>query len=97
MLERYFIRPETVDRIRSSWIGGAIEQYVTWLTGNFSITPGNSWVDRAQWCRKRQTRWQASCLQTTTPAPAPLGSAPPSLQARSSSPLWWISVANGGI
>src|SRR6185369_12032276 len=32
MLERYFIRPETADRIRSSWIGGAIEQYVTWLT-----------------------------------------------------------------
>jgi integrase/recombinase XerD len=32
MLERIFIRPDTVDRIRSSWIGGAIEQYVTWLT-----------------------------------------------------------------
>lgn len=32
MLERFFIRPNTVDRIRSSWIGGAIEQYVTWLT-----------------------------------------------------------------
>ena len=32
MLERFFIRPDTVDRIRSSWIGGAIEQYVTWLT-----------------------------------------------------------------
>lgn len=31
MLERYFIRPDTIDRIRSSWIGGAIEQYVTWL------------------------------------------------------------------
>jgi integrase/recombinase XerD len=31
MLERFFTRPETIDRIRSSWIGGAIEQYVTWL------------------------------------------------------------------
>ena len=31
MLERYFIRPDTVDRIRSSWIGQAVEQYVTWL------------------------------------------------------------------
>lgn len=31
MLERYFIRPETVDRVRSSWIGGSIEQYVTSL------------------------------------------------------------------
>jgi hypothetical protein len=33
MLEQFFIRPETVDRIRSSWIGGAIEQYVTWMAG----------------------------------------------------------------
>jgi site-specific recombinase XerD len=32
MLERYYVRPDTVDRIRSSWISGAIEQYVTWLT-----------------------------------------------------------------
>jgi integrase/recombinase XerD len=32
MLERFFLRPDTIDRIRSSWIGGAIEQYVTWLT-----------------------------------------------------------------
>ena len=31
MLERYFLRPETVDRIRSLWIGGAIERYVEWL------------------------------------------------------------------
>ena len=32
MLERYFVRPDTVDRIQSSWIGGAIDQYVTWLS-----------------------------------------------------------------
>ncbi len=31
MLESYFLRPETVDRIRSSWIGDAIERYVGWL------------------------------------------------------------------
>jgi integrase/recombinase XerD len=31
MLERYFVRPSTVDRIRSSWIGGPIEQYVSSL------------------------------------------------------------------
>jgi site-specific recombinase XerD len=31
MLDRYFIRPATVDRIRSSWIGRPVEQYVTWL------------------------------------------------------------------
>ena len=32
MLERYFIRPTTIDRIRACWIGDAIERYVTWLT-----------------------------------------------------------------
>jgi integrase/recombinase XerD len=31
MLEQYFVRPETVDRIRGSWIGAAIEEYVRWL------------------------------------------------------------------
>lgn len=31
MLERYFVRPCTVDRIRASWLSSAIEQYVTWL------------------------------------------------------------------
>jgi integrase/recombinase XerD len=32
MLERYFLRPDTLNRVRTSWIGGAIERYVTWLT-----------------------------------------------------------------
>src|SRR5215813_14358694 len=31
MLERYYVRPDTVDRIQSSWISGAIDQYVAWL------------------------------------------------------------------
>lgn len=31
MLEQYYIRPTTVDRIRGSWIASAIEQYVEWL------------------------------------------------------------------
>ena len=30
-MNRYFIRPTTVDRIRASWIGDAIERYVSWL------------------------------------------------------------------
>lgn len=34
MLDRYFVRPATVDRIRASWIGPSIEQYVTWLADN---------------------------------------------------------------
>ena len=32
MLNRYFICPTTVDRIRSCWIGEEIERYVVWLT-----------------------------------------------------------------
>jgi integrase/recombinase XerD len=31
MLDHYFVCPTTVDRIRSSWIGDAIERYVKWL------------------------------------------------------------------
>ena len=31
MLEQYFVRPDTVDRIRASWLGEPIEAYVTWL------------------------------------------------------------------
>jgi integrase/recombinase XerD len=31
VLNRYFIRPTTVGRIRASWIGDAIERYVAWL------------------------------------------------------------------
>ena len=31
MLEKYFVRPETVDRFRSSWIAEPIEKYATWL------------------------------------------------------------------
>jgi site-specific recombinase XerD len=31
MLEKYFIRPTTVDRIQESWIAGAVEQYVSWM------------------------------------------------------------------
>ena len=31
MLESYFVRPQTVDRIRGLWIGSEIERYVVWL------------------------------------------------------------------
>src|SRR5438876_1872037 len=32
MLARYYVRPETVDRIRSSWIYDSVDRYVRWLT-----------------------------------------------------------------
>lgn len=31
MLEDYFVKPETLDRIRASWIGEPIERYVEWM------------------------------------------------------------------
>ena len=31
MLERYFVKPETADRIRALWLGPEIERYVVWL------------------------------------------------------------------
>jgi len=34
MLERYFVRPTTVDHIRAAWLGETIERYVTWLHEN---------------------------------------------------------------
>jgi len=32
MLENYYLKPETIDRVRACWLGEAIEQYVTWLS-----------------------------------------------------------------
>ncbi|HJN75182.1 MAG TPA: site-specific integrase [Myxococcota bacterium] len=40
MLERYFLQPTTIDRIRASWLAGPIEQYVAWLTER-SYRPGS--------------------------------------------------------
>ena len=31
MLEKYYIKPQTIDRIRAHWLGEPIERYVTWL------------------------------------------------------------------
>jgi integrase/recombinase XerD len=31
MLEEYFVKPETIDRVRGAWIGSDIETYVAWL------------------------------------------------------------------
>lgn len=32
MLEHYFTKPQTADRIKESWIGQSIEKYVFWLS-----------------------------------------------------------------
>jgi len=31
MLEDFFVKPETIVRLRGSWIGPQIEEYVAWL------------------------------------------------------------------
>lgn len=31
MLEKYFVKPTTVDRVRACWIGSEVEQYAGWL------------------------------------------------------------------
>src|SRR5215472_9516674 len=33
MLEKYFIKPATIDRLRGSWIAAEIETYVAWMAG----------------------------------------------------------------
>ena len=31
MLDKYFIKPQTIDHIRANWLAEPIERYVTWL------------------------------------------------------------------
>ena len=31
MWEKYFVKPQTIDRIRASWIGPEVERYAAWL------------------------------------------------------------------
>jgi site-specific recombinase XerD len=33
MLEKYFLKPSTIDRLRGSWIAAEIETYVAWMAG----------------------------------------------------------------
>lgn len=44
MLERYFSKPQTVDRYRGSWIGQQLEHYVGWLAEH-------DYRDRSVWHR----------------------------------------------
>lgn len=34
MLEHYYAKPSTIDRIRDSWLGSQIESYVGWMEAN---------------------------------------------------------------
>src|SRR3989304_3172717 len=39
MLEQYYVKPKTVDRIRGSWIGEAVEKHVAWLAERGDTPP----------------------------------------------------------
>ena len=45
MLEEYFVKPETIDRFRGSWIASEIESYGVWLVDQGYSTKPRS-VDR---------------------------------------------------
>jgi integrase/recombinase XerD len=34
MLEHYYVKPSTIDRIRNSWLGSQIDDYVGWMEAN---------------------------------------------------------------
>jgi integrase/recombinase XerD len=36
MLEHYFVRPQSVDRLRALWLGPAIDRYAEWLVARLS-------------------------------------------------------------
>ena len=42
MLEQYFVKPATLDRLRGSWIATEIEMYLVWLVDE-SYTPKTIW------------------------------------------------------
>jgi integrase/recombinase XerD len=39
MLEHYFVKPSTIDRIRGSWLGSQIESYVEWMEAHGYARP----------------------------------------------------------
>ncbi len=45
MLEDYYFKPSTIDRVRSSWLARQIENYLEWLqTHGYSRLVGYRWL-----------------------------------------------------
>lgn len=62
MLEQYFSKPDTIDRIRASWLGEPIERYVSWLSDHGyasrcvrSRVPVLKWFAAFAWDRGART------------------------------------------
>jgi hypothetical protein len=47
MLEQYFLRPTTVDRIRLNWLAPQTEQYVEWMHAQEERVP-TEWETRCR-------------------------------------------------
>jgi len=46
MLERYYVNPSSVDRIRALWLGPAIESYAEWLEARrISVARGRGCIE----------------------------------------------------
>jgi hypothetical protein len=56
MLEKYYIKPQTIDHIRANWVAEPIERYVTWLP--LGLTTGRGKDDLThQANRSRKELW----------------------------------------
>ena len=70
MLEQYFLKPDTVDRIRTCWLGKPIEQYVDWLAEQGYATR-NIGSDQTRLTVQAKTREKSGGLLVSSPKPNP--------------------------
>ena len=73
MLEQYFVKPATIDRLHGSWIAPQIEQYVTWLvergySDRFVRTRFPIAFAFGEFARAREARVVGDCRAMTTPS-----------------------------
>ena len=44
MLDHYYVRPKTADRIRGLWLGPAIDRYTAWMAARGALGASGSWL-----------------------------------------------------
>ena len=86
MLETYFVKSQTVGRIRACWIGAEIERYAGWLAEQ-GYSPGR--------CGAMSRRWWRSGSSLAGAAPRPWRTCP--LTSMISSPCGWPHTAAAGM
>ena len=45
MLDQYFVKPSTIDRIRACWLAPQIERYVEWMRAEGGTPIGMSLIE----------------------------------------------------